>query len=296
MTKLRLFIALLIIVGASYLLYEGNITGHITQERPTLRIASWNIENFGQKKATDPDVMGKIANVLQDYDIIALQEISNVDEKIDVSCDRNADACPGPKCGLIENSVRSALAQNGRNYDVIMSPQVKDERYAFVFNPAKVQLIDKPYLVVDTGESLPFCNTKQNNTGLMLRQPFVASFRSGNFDFSLMTVHTSPSQNVEEIEGLTTFYEMAKDNTILLGDINADCNYLRDDQAQRLRRYLWLMPDALDTTVSKTDCTYDQVIIKDALRDRFTGSRGVDPRVSDDMSDHYLVWAHFYSD
>lgn len=65
----------------------------------------------------------------------------------------------------------------------------------------------------------------------MVRQLFKARFRAGNFDFVLLTAHTKPSDNVNEPEGLEDFYVTTEPegepDIIILGDLNADCNYLR---------------------------------------------------------------------
>ncbi|MDP3014187.1 MAG: hypothetical protein Q8M92_08110, partial [Candidatus Subteraquimicrobiales bacterium] len=43
-----------------------------------ITIASWNIQNFGKSKAESESKMSIITEVLSRYDIIAVQEISNV--------------------------------------------------------------------------------------------------------------------------------------------------------------------------------------------------------------------------
>jgi hypothetical protein len=76
----------------------------------TIKIASWNIENFGSTKAYDETRMRAIADILKDYDIIAVQEISNIREMSDPGCPRNEDACPGhPMCDRIRNALEHYL-------------------------------------------------------------------------------------------------------------------------------------------------------------------------------------------
>lgn len=293
--KSFVFTMLLLLLGAT-VYYGPQLIGANTVDRPTIKVASWNIENFGQKKANDPDVMAKISSVLKDYDIVAIQEISNVDERIDKDCGRNADACPGSKCNLINDALMAELHE--LNYSIIISNHVKDERYAFVFDQDKVQLVEDVGLLVDPLETGAVCDTKHDDQGLMARQPYLAKFKAGDWEFSLLTAHTSPSINDVELEGLSTFYDEALDhhtNTVLLGDLNLDCSYLPKG-AISLEKHRWLLPDSFDTTVSKTDCTYDQIIIPQGLKSRYAKHRGVDTRVTDDMSDHYLVWAEFFTD
>lgn len=52
-------------------------------------------------------------------------------------------------------------------------------------------------------------------------------------------------------------------NIVFLGDFNADCAYVKpsDWASIRLRTsdiFKWLIPDSSDTTVGKSDCTYDR--------------------------------------
>lgn len=288
-----LLIVSLVTIAAWYL--GPSITGLIVDDnRPTIRIATWNIENFGAKKASDAILMQKIGNILDDYDIVAIQEISNVDERADLNCPRNADACPGKKCNAIKNALLEQLQE--KNYSVVISNQVKDERYMFVFNHQKIALHDAA-LIDDPTESTPSCDLHQKNTGLMLRQPYRGTFSAGNLSFALLNAHTSPSQNLNELDGLFEFFKNAvqeESTAILLGDLNADCAYLQYNDAILLRQYFWIIPDSADTTVSKSNCAYDRIIIPYDLKSRFAGKSGVDSRITDDMSDHYLVWAEFY--
>lgn len=75
-----------------------------------ITIASWNIQNFGKSKAEDDSKMAIIADMLSKYDIIAVQEISNIYEKSDEGCPRNENACPGNKnCDLIQNALKNTF-------------------------------------------------------------------------------------------------------------------------------------------------------------------------------------------
>ena len=134
---------------------------------PTIRIASWNIENFGRSKATDEMRMKAIADTLDGYDIIAVQEISKV------------------------------------------------------------------------------------------REP----------------------------------------DMIILGDLNADCDYLKpsDVIGSRAPDYIWVVNDDSDTTIAGADCAYDRFIFKNATSEDFTGNSGIYKDIADDVSDHYLIWAEFWT-
>ncbi len=43
----------------------------------TLRVGAFNIQVFGAKKASNPEVMNTLAEIIRTYDIVAIQEIRN---------------------------------------------------------------------------------------------------------------------------------------------------------------------------------------------------------------------------
>lgn len=60
-----------------------------------------------------------------------------------------------------------------------------------------------------------------------------------------------------------TCYSFPWQDALLLGDFNADCNYVQaeDWPSIRLRSskdFQWLIPDTADTTVTNTICAYDR--------------------------------------
>jgi deoxyribonuclease-1-like protein len=268
----------------------------------TIKIASWNIQNFGQAKAKDPDGMRAIAGVLKNYDIIAVQEISNVDEKKDPGCPRNDHAYPGPNCGLMRNALQKYLnAELGLHHRFEFSPQVSDERYLYIYNPARVTMLQAA-LVGDPGESMPTCDDHQPDAGKMVRKPFKAIFRAGKFDFVLLTAHTSLKNNISELNGLAYFFGQAErqdPDVIALGDLNAGYSYLPQSKKGMVQLtgpgYIWPIGDSADTTVAASSCAYDRFIFKDATRGNFVGAH-IDKNVTSKVSDHYLIWAEFRTD
>jgi hypothetical protein len=246
--------------------------------------------------------MRAIAGVLKNYDIIAVQEISNVNEKRDPGCPRNDLACPGPNCSLIKDALQKYLnAELGLNYRFEFSPQISDERYLYIYNPAKVTLLQAA-LANDPGESKPLCDDHQPNTSKVVRQPFKAMFKAGKFDFVLLTAHTSPKNNISELNGLTYFYSQAERqerDVIVLGDLNAGCSYLPQSKKGAVQLagpgYVWPIGDGADTTVAASSCAYDRFIFKEATRENFVGAH-IDKNVTARMSDLYLIWPEFRTD
>lgn len=48
----------------------------------TIRIATWNIENFGWTKASDQKRIDALARIVRQYDLVAVQEISDVQNRV----------------------------------------------------------------------------------------------------------------------------------------------------------------------------------------------------------------------
>jgi len=270
-----------------------------------LKICSWNIQNFGESKASNPQVMQKISSEIAKCDIIALQEISNVYEKSDSGCSRNENKCPtNKKCSMIRNSLETHLNENlGLKYKFVFSPQVKDERYMFAYNSDKVAFIES-YLVDDFKKTGEICSASLIDYGFMVREPFVGKFKAGNFEFKLMTAHTQPSNNVNELDALEKFYRQAEyqsdnKNIILLGDLNAGCTYLKQNESIAFRnlRYTWIVGDEEDTTVSTTtNCAYDRFVFTSSAKKYYTGKYAIETSISKEVSDHYKIWAEFRTD
>ena len=87
--------------------------------------------------------------------------------------------------------------------------------------------------------------------------------------FSLSGLHADPDEAAEEIAALEQVIGDVKvhfedENVMVLGDLNADCNYFnsKDKEESPLRApdYYWLIDDEADTTVSATDCAYDRSV------------------------------------
>lgn len=247
----------------------GGTTPSMPTHAPnTITIASWNIENFGKAKATDPSRMQEIAQIMRNFDVIVVQEVSNVHE----------DDCPSDSCMLMQHAVRNYLF----DYMVVESPEIGDERY---------MLVIRNYI---TPESMT--RIAANIT----RDPLIFTIRANGTEFNLITEHTSPSKNRAELEilGAAMGRLTNTSNLILLGDLNADCDYLTDATPLELRSaaYQWVIPNDADTTVGQTRCAYDRIILTAASRARFTGNWGIYTNVTDDISDHYPVWAEFRVD
>jgi len=258
-------------------------------EEEKLRIGAFNIQVFGTTKASKPEVMEVLGNIIRTYDVVAIQEIR----------DKSQTALP-----TLVDTVNS----DGLQYDYVVSERLgrttSKEQYAYIYNTETVELMDTPHTYPEPEGTDPFH-----------REPYIASFQAlnGNFDVTLITIHTDPDEATEEINALGTVVEYTQSmysdeqDFIVLGDLNADCSYFDEDSTSTLSSsdYYWCIGNSVDTTTKTTDCTYDRIIITASAVSDFTGDAGIfrfdvkygltgDETTA--VSDHYPVYAEFWID
>jgi len=197
-----------------------------TLQTETIKIATWNIQIFGKTKYNKPDVRAAIVDELQEYDIVAIQEIRDISE-----------------------SYFPKLMEELPEYNYVVSVRLgrtsSKEQYAFIYRNG-IQLIDS-YVVEDPQDEFE-------------REPFVGVFEVNNYSINLMQIHTKPDDAEEEIDALLDLQVAQKQ--IWLGDFNADCSYYDETQEEP---YNWIIPDFEDTTVKATNCTYDRIVVTDLV-------------------------------
>jgi len=88
----------------------------------------------------------------------------------------------------------------------------------------------------------------------------------------LIGLHATPARpkTFEELEALVDVHAAVEqywnttNNILIMGNLNADCDYIHEDELPTLGlrtdpRFTWLIGDEVDTTVStSTDCAYDR--------------------------------------
>jgi endonuclease/exonuclease/phosphatase family metal-dependent hydrolase len=246
----------------------------------TITIATFNIQIFGKAKRGKPDVMKVLADIADEFDILAVQEI------------RDAS---GDTPGVYLNAMN---AQGDEDHEMVVGPRLgrssSKEEYAFYYDTDLVELVGDPATYPDPGD-------------VFEREPFLARFRIGSLDFVLANVHIKPGDAVAEIDALDDVHAWAKSafgdiDVIIVGDFNADCSYFKEDSQRDLLDMNWITPVGFDTTVKDTDCTYDHFVVSDSLLDEYTGSisvwrfdteYGLTQEFSTKVSDHFPVFAVF---
>jgi endonuclease/exonuclease/phosphatase family metal-dependent hydrolase len=258
-----------------------------TSPNNTVKLAAFNLQIFGTTKAGKPEIMEVLSKTIRNFDIVAVQEIR----------DASQTALPA-----LRNSINDMA---GPKYDFVVSDRLgrttSKEQYAYLYNTQTMQQIGNPYTYPDSND-------------LFQREPYVSEFkaRNGNFDFVLITIHTDPDTADQEINDLPKVVENAKGryqgegDFIIMGDLNADCDYFNENSLSPLRSsdYLWLINNSIDTTTKSTACTYDRIILTSQAKNDFTGNSGMfrfdeaynlTYNMTISISDHYPVYAEFWN-
>jgi len=262
--------------------------GTLPPVRPgdTIRIATFNIQVFGEHKLADARTADLLARTVRKFDVVAVQEIRAKDPN------------------LMARFLQIVNA-GGFHYDCVVGPRLgrtdSKEQYAYMFDQTRVE-IDRTsiYTVADPDD-------------LLHREPLVAGFRARGappqeaFTFVLVNIHTDPDETDGELNALDDVFRAVRndgrgeDDVILLGDLNVDDEHLGQ---------LGDLP-YIDHTVSgvptntRLTHTYDNIVFDRRATTEFDRARnqyGVldmvkEFNISMDqallVSDHLPVWAEF---
>jgi exonuclease III len=251
---------------------------------PAIRIASFNIQAFGDAKAAKPYVMATLAAILHNFHLVAIQEIRTQDDY------------------FIDNFLRNYVNRNGRVFDRIVGPRVgrssSTEQYAFVYDTAAIEVNRHSIYTVNDPDDL------------LHREPLVAMFRvrgpppAQAFTFVLVNFHIDPDETDAEVDALAQVYRAVRrasggeDDIVLLGDLNVD-----DRHVGALGRLDGVRPVVRNIfTNTRQDALYDNVILHQPSTAEFTGRWGafnfqqafkltLDQALQ--VSDHLPIWAEF---
>ncbi|NWT20758.1 DNSL2 protein, partial [Vireo altiloquus] len=211
-----------------------------------LRISAFNIQAFGDTKMSNKGVAEVIINVLLRYDVVLVQEVRDSDlSAVTELMEQLNSASTSP----YDYEISGPLGRE--NYK---------EMYLFIYRTDVVSVEDT-YQYEDPQD-------------VFSREPFILRVSAPSTkvkEFVLVPLHSAPHDAVAEIDALYDVYlaiinKWGTDNMMFLGDFNADCSYVQpgDWSSIRLRTsdiFKWLLPDSADTTVGKSDCAYDRIVV-----------------------------------
>ena len=175
----------------------------------TVNIATWNVREFG-KKARTKAALFYIAEILSQFDLIGLVElrdnISDFKKVLDIL---------GPEWRAVYS-------------DAILDAGGNRERIAYVFDRRAVTFNG---LAAEAQPPRVKKGTEYLSNISWWRSPYIASFRSGNFDFVCVTTHirwgSKAAERLVELESLAQWvHDKSKEkfvedrDLIVMGDFN----------------------------------------------------------------------------
>jgi len=247
-----------------------------------IRLATFNISPLDDQKLAKPFAAMRLAQILQQFDVVALQDIQAPNQSTLVR--------------LVEQ-----INTMGRHYDYVLPPQVGRDpvtQYsAFIFDRATIEVDRRTVYNVD------------DPSRQLRRRPLVASFRargvdpSQAFTFTLINVHVSQEQVSTELDLLDDVYRAVRDDgreeddIILLGDLETDDRHLGQlGQVPYLTCSVFLAPSTVQARLA------DNVVFNRRATVEFPGRSGVldlmrqfnlGTREVVELAYHFPVWAEF---
>ena len=218
-------------------------------------IASFNILRLG---AVKKDIV-QTAKILKGFDIVGLVEVIN----------RNG----------VEELVDELNKQSDEKWDYHISPfgvgsSKYKEYFAYIYKKDKVKFIKSEGFY-------------KNGKSSLLREPYGATFQIGNFDFTLVLVHTiygnnesqRKAENFKMVDVYNYFQDRdEKENDIFIaGDFNL---YALDESFRPLYKHADKITYAIDPAIKTTIGTkgransYDNFFFSQKYTQEFTGSSG----------------------
>ena len=274
----------------------------------SLNIAAWNIRDFGKKPRT-PEAIHMIAEILNQFDLIALVELRE-----DLSDLRRVMDILGPYWKIVFCDARPDAAGNYERVGYLY-----DKRMA-VFTGLAAEADPPRKRGAKSGDKKGDYEAEFT----WWRSPYMASFSAGNFDFTLLTTHMRWGKSIKErttaLKNLADWIDRRCKNKhvfdkdiILMGDFNIP--RVGDKLYKAITSKGLRMPAALEgvrfTNVAGT-ANYDQILHYSYSGKSFTEHGGVVDFYRDDhaalfpglsrksftfqMSDHFPLWVQLDTD
>ena len=243
-----------------------------------VRLATWNLKKFSERARPD---LATIASLIRshNFDLIAIQEVQQQGQSV--------------------QRLRMTLGEPWRH--VVSEQTGNNERFAFLYRSDVIETLSDPAFIT-SAESVNFD-----------RVPYAGTFRAGQFDFTLLTVHSwygdanFNARRQQETQALARVCESflatsAEKDVIVLGDFN---EFRTGGNLHYLAALNFLPVNFTPTNLSSTE-VYDNILLNRGHTREFTNITGVlmfdethftndDKRAADDISDHRPVFADFHT-
>jgi len=224
-----------------------------------IKLANWNLQILGDTKASNSNLMNFYSSVIDDYDIVFVQEIRDIDTSAFYDL-----------CNLLEGFECNASSRAGRSSS--------KEQYGVIYRQG-IQIKE-------------FNDFNPDSEDRWERPPVEVTFDIGGYDLIVYNIHTKPDDVSNEMDNLAEIVK-TQGNIVVLGDLNADCDYYDSSKELEFDNWNWVISDNQDTTSSSTNCAYDRIILNDDANAEFVSYGIYSDGITKDVSDHYLVWVEF---
>jgi endonuclease/exonuclease/phosphatase family metal-dependent hydrolase len=226
------------------------------QKHLYIKIANWNLQIFGLTKANNETIMQKYVEVINNYDIVFVQEIRDTSGYAFSSL-----------CSRLPNFQCTNSSRAGRT--------ISKEQYGIIYRNG-IKLVEMKDYNPDSQDRWE-------------RPPINVVFEIGNTSFSIYNIHVKPEDVKTELSNLQAVTDADNGKVIVLGDMNADCDYYDAASNPEFDSYSWIIKDEMDTTSKATDCAYDRIILNQNAYANYIQS-GIYTNTNAEYSDHYPVW------
>ena len=301
-----------------------------------LRFAAWNIQNLGLKTRGRYEFK-TLVSILNKYDFIAITELRPGDVKdYEDAADKEIELKDDADLGEILKKIRKKY---GRKFKYLISPRVgwKDqsykEHYAFIYDEDLISIVPDPTDGINGSvyhDPIDKPKDRMKEIDKFSRSPFWATFRAGNFDFTVIVVHLhygtqrpkkEKNKNLAarrlEIRALEGVYDHVEKKVkpekdiLLVGDFNMPP---KDDSFKALLNQgnqdlevtpLFLIEEGDVSNLGSTPYLYDNIFFQqkhvkeylDSCIDKFHLTYfGGNKRLASLVSDHLPVTAEFRTD
>lgn len=251
-----------------------------------LRVSAFNVQVFGLSKMDKPEVVEALMQIISRFDLVMIQEVRDISET------------------AIYDLLDSLNEASTQSYGLYLSDRAgrtsSKEQIAFIYREDKLNFI--------SGETIP------DPLDLFERPPVWAHFEyfEDSSPIHILGSHLDPDAVPTEIEALYNEFALyqatasEEDSVIVMGDFNAGCRYLTNEEQLNTTLFnndhlISLIDHNTDTTTTSTFCPYDRLLIGGAMETTvlesgvylFDQVLGLTGEVTRAVSDHYPVWARF---
>ncbi|XP_061075011.1 deoxyribonuclease gamma-like [Conger conger] len=217
-----------------------------------MKVASFNIQRFGENKVSDREVLSTLIKIVSRYGIILILEV------VDVK-------------GVAMSTFLTELNKVNKKhpYTMARSPPLGrksyKEQFMFLYREDLVTLRD----------TYQYEDMQEGDEDAFAREPYILRFTCLNTvlkDLVMIPVHTKPEDSEKELDELYDVFQTVKkkwktDDIMILEDFNAGGRYVSKRKMNRIRirrdrDFHWLIQDDVDTTTNAgNDHTYDRILV-----------------------------------